>query len=187
MMNDVRRALREATLEIHGRLERRLDILGQARTRAGRRALTARFHRFHAEVEAAVEPWLSDTPGLDFQIRRRTPWLVRDLADLGLEPSGAVSMLGVGGQSEALGMMYVLEGSTLGGKVIRRGLEAAGQDMTGLSFLDPYGAAAGERWRGFQAVLDARIDGPEATAAAVAGAMAGFRHAERRLCEAAHV
>ena len=86
----------------------------------------------------------------------------------------------VGSLGEALGLLYVLEGSTLGGKVIRRQVEASGGDMAGLTFLDPYGAQAGERWRSFLAVLD-RAAGAEPEGA-VAGARAGFRHAELRLC-----
>ena len=187
MINDVRLHLREATRDIHERLESRLDILVEARTTAGRRAMVSRFHRFHAEVEAAAAPWLTGTPGLDFEARRRTPQLLRDMADLGMGLPGAVHPIAAGGEREALGMMYVLEGSTLGGLVIRRKLEAAGQAMTGLSFLDPYGEAAAERWRDFLAVLATRVRSPDAVGAALRGASTAFRHAERRLCEAALV
>jgi hypothetical protein len=51
----------------------------------------------------------------------------------------------------------------------------------GLSFLDPYGDQVGERWRSFLSVVEAQASHAEAM---VAGAVAGFRHAERRLCRA---
>lgn len=79
-------------------------------------------------------------------------------------------------------MFYVLEGSTLGGHVILRGLAARGVTDAGLAFLDPYGAETGARWRGFLAVLAREVRDDGAKAAACIGAVRVFRHAERILC-----
>lgn len=178
MISDAHLRLRAATHEDHQRLEARIDILGRIETRAGRRRLVEGFSGLHADAEAALSPWLAALPGLDFDARRRSAHLTRDLAAVG----GAApppEPIAVGGLGEALGLMYVLEGSSLGGRVIRRQVIARGEDMTGLSFLDPYGEAVGERWRSFLAVLGAHADDTEAM---VAGAQGGFRHAEDRLC-----
>lgn len=177
MIGDTHRRLREATQAPHQRLENRLDILRQVATAHGRRRLVERFHALHRDAEAALSPWLAALAGLDFDVRRRSPHLARDLAVLRGAPAQGepITLRGVG---EALGLMYVLEGSTLGGRVIRRRVEAAGGDMAGLSFLDPYGDQVGERWRSFLSLVEAR---PEADAI-VAGAVAGFHHTERRLC-----
>ena len=184
MVSDVHQRLRDATRADHERLESRADLLRRVRTPAGRRAVVQRFWRLHADIEAAVEPWLEGVDGLDFAGRRRTQRLADDLATLGLEaPGDGPEAPTVGSVSEALGLLYVLEGSTLGGRVIRRSLEAQGSDMHGLSFLDPYGEQSGARWRGFLAVLDGAARTPENVEAAVRGAVAGFRHAERRICE----
>lgn len=184
MLSDVHQRLRLATRADHERLESRADLLRRVATPAGRRAVVRRFWRLHAEVEAAVAPWLADLDGLDFPARRRTGRLAEDLKTLGLdapeEPREAPAAASVG---EALGLLYVLEGSTLGGRVIRRSLEGQGSDMVGLSFLDPYGERTGERWRSFLTVLDDAVRTPEAADDAVRGACAGFRHAERRICE----
>ena len=177
MIGDTHRRLREATQAPHQRLENRLDILRQVATARGRLGLVERFHALHRDAEAALAPWLAALAGLDFEARRRSPHLAKDLALLGGAPTEGEAIV-VRGVGEALGLMYVLEGSTLGGRVIRRRVEAAGGDMAGLSFLDPYGEQVGERWRSFLAVLEAR---PEADAI-VAGAVAGFRHTEHRLC-----
>lgn len=178
MASPVHSRLREATRDDHARLEARVDILARLVDPAARAELVARFWRLHSDIEAAVAPWLAEVAALDFAGRRRTTQLRRDLEHHGLRPDAPAAQ-GVSARcrSEALGLMYVLEGSTLGGKVIRREVEGAGRDLCGLSFLDPYGAAAGERWRSFLAVL-AQAE-PEA---AVAGARAGFRHAEQTLC-----
>lgn len=179
MTSDAHRRLRDATQDDHQRLESRVDILRRVATPAGRRRLVERFSGLHADAEAALAPWLADHPGLDFEARRRSSHLLRDLRAVGgaAPPPEPIVVHSVG---EALGLMYVLEGSTLGGRVIRKQVTASGQDMAGLSFLDPYGERVGERWKSFLAVLGDEAD----TEALVAGAVAGFRHAEDRLCGA---
>lgn len=166
-----------------------MNILARISTPAGRRALVERFHTLHTEAETALTPWLGNLPGLDFESRRRAPWLVRDLAVLGgRTPEAPDDPIVVRGVGDALGRMYVLEGSTLGARVIRRAVEARGDGMAGLSFLDPYGDRVGERWRSFLAVIDEQACSPGDVEAMVDGALAGFRHAELRLCEEpAHV
>lgn len=185
MTNRAHLRLREATRADHQRLESRTDILGRVGRPDLRRAVVEGFHLLHTEAEAALAPWLADLPGLDFQARRRSGRLARDLVAVGggsrAEEAERQTVAGV---AEALGRMYVLEGSTLGGQIIRRAVEARGDDMLGLSFLDPYGARTGERWRAFLGVLDAHAATAADTDAMIAGARDGFRHAERRLCGA---
>ncbi len=81
-------------------------------------------------------------------------------------------------------MLYVLEGSTLGGQVIRKRLLARGQAMTGLSFLDPYGPETGRRWKDFLAVLQRECppDDVRSGEAAAKGAVTGFDRAGAWLC-----
>lgn len=181
MISDTHRRLRDTTHAQHQRLEAGLDILRRISSPSGRRELVERFHGLHAEAEAALAPWLTRLDGLEFEARRRTPSLARDLARLGgVAAPPAADPIRVAGVAEALGVMYVLEGSSLGGRVIRRHVEAAGGDMTGLSFLDPYGEAVGERWRAFLSVLAAEPDAD----GVVTGAVTGFGHAELQLCGA---
>jgi len=176
--------LRDATRAPHLRLEERTDILARVADRASRAAVVQAFSRFHAELEAVAAPWLSGLPGLDFHARRRTPVLERDLAALGVAGAPPVaSDLAAGSVGEALGLMYVAEGSTLGGRVIRREVGRRGLDFVGLGFLDPYGERSGERWRAFLAVLEHHTAAAGVASAAIDGALAGFRHAELRLCE----
>lgn len=160
-----------------------MDFLSQVARPDGRRDLVRRFHAWHLDEEAALAPWLAGVEGLEFDSRRRSRPLSRDLAALGVRPLAAATRPPhVASRGEALGRLYVLEGSTLGGRVIRKALTAQGQALEGLSFLDPYGERVGERWRTFLDVLDA--EGREASEAdaMVAGALAAFRDAERRLC-----
>ncbi|WP_293676153.1 biliverdin-producing heme oxygenase [uncultured Phenylobacterium sp.] len=179
MISDNHRRLREATRAHHERLETRVDILTQIADPIRRRALVERFFGLHAAAHRALEPWLAELPGLDFEGRLRARRFASDLALVGGAPRGA-GVIRVDGVGEALGLYYVLEGSTLGGRVIRRQVETAGGSMAGLSFLDPYGEAVGERWRSFLAILQSERD----IDAMIRGAVAGFGHAEARLCAA---
>lgn len=180
MISAAHQRLRDATRDDHQRLEDSVDILRRVATAGGRRSLVEGFSSLHRDAEAALAPWLGGLPGLDFDARRRSGRLAKDVRALGgtTPPGPPIPVQGV---PEALGLMYVLEGSTLGGRVIRKRLTGQGGDLTGLSFLDPYGDAVGERWRAFLAVLEAEARSPADAEAMVGGALAGFRHAERRL------
>lgn len=159
-----------------------MDIVGRVQISETRRTLVQGFWRLHRDIEDATAPWLAELPGLDFEARRRTRLLRADLDALGAAPDDEPGdPLPVGSVAEALGVLYVAEGSTLGAQVIRREVAARNGDFTGLAFLDPYGERTGERWRGFLAVLDRMTGRDQEAEASVAGALAGFRHAELRL------
>lgn len=177
--------IRAATCAQHQDLEDRLDIFGRIATLQGRRDLVVGFHRLHHGLETAVEPWIADLPGLEFEARRRTNRLVADLASLGVvETKTGVPPPTLGSVGAALGAMYVLEGSALGGRVIQKRASTGDADLTGLSFLDPYGAALGERWRSFLGILERETATPQARQDAMAGATAGFRYAAACLSHA---
>lgn len=172
--------LRTATAEAHQRVEQRARVVERLADPAQQAALTAAFYALHAEVEAAAAPWLGDHPGLDFEARRRTPLLRERLSALGVEAPTVHESVTAASAAEAIGLLYVVEGATLGGKVIRKSLTARGAGAEGLEFLDPYGEATGAQWRSFLGVLDdLAADDPDA---ALSGALKGFRLAEQQLC-----
>lgn len=189
MISDAHGRLRDATRADHERLEARMDILARVARPDDRRALVEGFHALHTEAETALTHWLADLTGLEFDARRRTVQLARDLAAVGGQaPPAPTTPPTVASLGEALGRMYVLEGSTLGGRVIRKAVEGRGEGMKGLSFLDPYGDQVGPRWRAFLAVLDSHARTSDDLDAMVRGASEGFRRAEHHLCgEPLHV
>lgn len=180
--------LREATRQSHHALEHELDLVERVSTPSGRREIVLRFYGLHAGVERALGPLLSTVEGLDFAARRRAPLLASDLVELGMDPARATlcALSPAASGAEALGLFYVLEGSSLGGAVIRRTLAARNEDMRGLSFLHPYGEQTGARWRSFMAVVEACGGAtPDARAAIVRGGERGFDLARTWLCETA--
>ena len=143
-----------------------------------RRGMIGRYAAFHIPADATLAPYLDDVDGLEMQARRRTP-LLADFAGVGPLPRFPRPA----SRAEALGMLYVLEGSTLGGRLILRMLADEGIRDPDFAFLDPYGAETGSRWRSFLSVL-ARETGEDERRIAEAGqgALCGFEHAERVLC-----
>ena len=188
MVGTVLARLRAATAEAHERLETRLGMVERAAAPEERRRLVESFHAWHVGSEAVMAPLLSDMVGLGYAGRRRSVELASDLAVLGGKPQSGRRVAAPTNAADALGRLYVLEGSTLGGKVIARALTARGLNMKGLSFLDPYGAETGERWRKFVLILEREGSvSDKALDHMVRGAVTGFTQAERWLCEAAPV
>jgi heme oxygenase len=144
-----------------------------------RAALVARYHVFHSGTENAVTPFLAGIADLDFDARRRSPLLARDIEALG--KSAALDGgpgLDIATRPEAFGALYVLEGSSLGGRLILRELVRRGAPMIGLGFLDPYGARTAEAWRAFLEILERETALRKAAEQAVSGALKAFAFAE---------
>ena len=155
-LDDLLLALKHHTREAHERLERSLNLLGEPRRALRFRHVLERFFGFHLVWEECI----AAAPSLrDFhRPRRRLAALRQDLKSLGRSDSEIANLPScptaadlVRCEAEALGSLYVMEGSTLGGKVIGRAIEgAAWLPMGGIRYFDPYGPRTGEMWRGFK-------------------------------------
>ena len=162
--------LRAATASAHAALERDLGWEARVATLGGYRDLLGRLHGFHAAWEPAIGAALDD--GAFFESRRRLAALGDDLAFLGLtEPEiGGLPWarpIALAGPAPAMGALYVLEGSTLGGRVIGRHIAAAhGLGGEGLAYYSGPGARTGAMWSAFRARLDSFDGEGEAVVAA---------------------
>ena len=152
-MESARHALRQATEVAHERLHHVPAFASLASGRIGRGeyvALLRRLFGFHAAVEAALAaaPSLSRF-GIAIEERRRTGLLVADLAALDAEPGAVAPPLApLGSAAAAMGWLYVVEGSTLGGRHLARGLDGLlGDAEDGRRFLLGHGALHGAMWR----------------------------------------
>lgn len=171
MIGDLHRRLRAATEAAHEGLERNLGWEGRVATLSGYRELLTRFRGFHAAYEPAIGAGLADEPF--FGPRRRLDRLDADLAYLGLD-AATIAALPVSpvprlDGSAALGALYVLEGSTLGGQVIGRRIAALhGFETDGLAYYRAHGPATGAMWSAFRARLETAADEAALTETAVA-------------------
>lgn len=181
--------LKEATADQHARLEQRVDLSSRLRDAAEYAALLGAFYGFYCPLESALAAVPGyDTVGLTFAERLKTPYLASDLAALGrsvetvpLDAEPPVDSLGV-----ALGRMYVLEGATLGGRVVSRMVrEALGYTPEhGCRFFSSYGDRVGAMWSTFRAALVRFATTPEATTEVVAAAKDTFARFDRWLAGA---
>jgi heme oxygenase len=110
--------------------------------------------------------------------REKLPLLAEDIVLLGnIEPASipvcnAPPVLA--STAEAIGGAYVLEGSTLGGRVISRHVQSLfGADVP-RSFLECYDAATGERWQAFRAALSGFASSRDLEDRVIAGARETF-------------
>jgi heme oxygenase (biliverdin-IX-beta and delta-forming) len=171
--------LRDETRVAHSRLDQTLGLLDRLNSLDQRGRLLAGYHWLHRETEAKVAPFLCKMSDLDFPARRRSSLLAEDLAILG-HPARFDNpfRLDIQTPGAAFGALYVLEGSTLGGRVILKELKLRGASLAGLGFLDPYGNRTGERWRSFLAILEREVKSSDQKAEAVTGALNTFAFAE---------
>ena len=162
---DILERLRDETRHLHKMLENDLPVMRPDLQLPEYRSLLTRFYGFYSPMECAV----AGVAGLgstlpDWPQRRKLKSLVKDLRVLGFardeigELPLCVQLPMLPGVEEALGCLYVLEGSTLGGQIIGRHLQATlhiGLD-NGASFFHSYGDRVGSMWKTFQVVLGSR-------------------------------
>jgi heme oxygenase len=181
--------LKHETRALHDRLESGLGLLDAPLSRDRFLRLLERFWGFHAAWEPAVARALNDETFL--APRLKLGWLQADLLALGRSPGDiarlprcfeAAQLAPLPGRpAAALGSLYVLEGSTLGGRVISRALKGAPWlPEGGIGYFDPYGPRTGQMWQDFRDYAAARST-PAADAEMLAAARATFERLYRWL------
>ncbi len=95
---------------------------------------------------------------LQLNDRKKLPLIEKDLSSLALENRTASQTLEFENEHEALGAMYVIEGSTLGGNVIAKQLsKTEGFDNVTFNFFGCYQENTGPMWKNFKEVLDNEV------------------------------
>jgi heme oxygenase len=187
--------LKERTRDLHTQVERTVDLPTRLQSRLLYASLLSRFYGFYGPLEdrlAAVEGLAA--AALEFEGRRKAPLLRDDLTALGLGEADIRSLPrcerlpSVTDTGDALGCLYVLEGATLGGQVVRRLVEqrlglAAGR---GCSFFDSYGERVGVMWREFRRFVEGYVMAtPGAGDRVIAAAVGTFSSLDRWVVEGA--
>ncbi|MCJ7932913.1 MAG: biliverdin-producing heme oxygenase [Chryseobacterium sp.] len=95
---------------------------------------------------------------LQLNERKKLSLIEKDLKSLSLENQTASHNLEFTNEHEALGAMYVIEGSTLGGNVIAKQLsKTEGFDEVTFNFFGCYQENTGPMWKSFKEVLDTEV------------------------------
>jgi heme oxygenase len=161
--DDVLRRLRTGTAREHEDVERTLDLLEPGLNRSRLIDVLGRMHGFWSAAETGLDRWAArhpvDAASVAWPRRRRARLFAADLDALSGLPTGdAPDLPAVHGTDEALGRLYVLEGSTLGGTFIDRHLASLPHlaDVRIRAFC-PYGNETGAMWAAFRRVTRERV------------------------------
>jgi len=149
--------LRSETRQQHAAVEGALGFLVPGVQIVAYRAYLERWHGFYRVAEPRLDAWHVRERLLDWPPRRRLRLLAGDLGALGLG-RGQLRRLpvcpdvpAVDDTATALGVLYVVEGATLGGALLRRRLAGGRIPEDAFGFLTSYGDDVGRRWRGYRA------------------------------------
>ena len=173
--------LRQATNEIHVALENEtilrcfkdgsIDLMQYT-------SILQRFYGFFKPLESKVS-----LPGIegvieDFPNRRKAVLIESDLQSLGQKPREDMAPLPIFDIPSALGALYVIEGSTLGGMVISKILK----DHLGISrenggaYFQGYGKETASMWKSFvQKLQQYAQQNPKDEDTIIQGAVSTFR------------
>ena len=183
--------LRAATALSHRRLEKRLDIKTRFADLTAYRAHLEKMWGFCAALECSLQPASFDGALPDYESRRKLPLLTQDLLAVGTHPArlGALQrcaqLPGALNTAAAFGCTYVMEGATLGGRVLlplieeRLGFTAD----RGAAFLGSYRDDVSRMWRDFGAAVDGWCHSSERQDAAAGAAVMTFDALTVWLCE----
>jgi heme oxygenase (biliverdin-IX-beta and delta-forming) len=165
MHHDLLSRLKNETGECHTQLENALDLMRPSWKRDDYVALLEGFYGFVAPWEAAVAAALPDTLHDFFAPRRKAAWLAADLCALTGETDRADSVVlaahmpPMNTPGRVFGSLYVMEGSTLGGRFIAPHVASALQLRAGHgnAYFDGYGARTGSMWNAFRETAAASV------------------------------
>jgi len=156
--------LRNATETLHRKVETHLDLLRPSFTLDQYVSLLRRFYGFHQPWESEVDSVLEvELPGF-FAPRRKLENIESDLRFLGSEPQDLLHIALCGklpplkGVGSALGSLYVIEGSSLGGRILARhfGGHLGLRPDAGCRFFSGYGDRTGRMWSAFGELMAGR-------------------------------
>jgi heme oxygenase (biliverdin-IX-beta and delta-forming) len=144
--------LRAETAEQHQRLEDGMAFEQQLPDALRLQSILERFYGLQAGFNAVLARHLGDEL---LAGRSKVDLLRDDLMAVGRTTRDVPVCSAIGEVADspegALGVMYVFEGSTLGGKIITRLLKQSSVwPEAGIRYFDPYGPEAGAKWRAFK-------------------------------------
>lgn len=152
--------LRESTHPSHQALEKKMvSIIRGIRTKQDYVNFLKLMYGYYSALERRVQEYVSDT---EIGKRRKAERLLEDISYF--ESTGTPDLCKelppICSHAEALGAMYVLEGSTHGGSTIARMIEgqAGINGPSGFSFFNGYGEENGKMWEEFKTILNRPFD-----------------------------
>lgn len=179
-------AIKRATRDEHQRVEEVITAQFFDRSEFDRddfRMLLATYYGLYAPFDAVLGPRAARR-FRDFEYRPRAPLIEDDLRAIGmtdrqfdrLPTLDRESMVVPATLPALLGALYVVEGASLGNRVIRRRLEPQldGVFSRADAFFHDDGSATGERWQRFRGLFNRRIESNQTLELAICSARETF-------------
>ncbi|GAA4322843.1 hypothetical protein GCM10023149_23420 [Mucilaginibacter gynuensis] len=148
--------IKEATQSAHQQLEKKVVLkLKAVRSNADYADVLKHFYAYFNALENAIRPYVTADVLPDYSTRRDSAYIKNDIEELGADVNELppVVVPQIGNVVEALGALYVMEGSIMGGPYIVQMLQKGGVDK-GFSFFSGYGQDTGRMWATFTDVLN---------------------------------
>lgn len=165
--------VKEATQLLHTEVENLLmPKLTSISSTADYAAVLRVFYGYFFPLEQRLQQYLTPEKLPDMASRRKAGAILHDLNAIGYTDESLPvcrQLPRITSVAEAFGALYVMEGSTLGGKMIARMLrknEALAIADEALTFFSGYGDETGSRWKSFLAALNGQENREEMVAAA---------------------
>ncbi|KJE22424.1 heme oxygenase [Frankia torreyi] len=178
---DVMAVLRRSTAAAHTRLESALELLSPDLSVSRYRDVLMRMHGYYDALEPRLDEMLTGagSPLPDWPSRRKVPLLRHDLRLLGVDDAALAArprprVPTVDDIAAAMGVLYVFEGATLGGRFIVRHVVTTAVPPAATAFFGSYGDEVGRRWSQVRQAIRAATAGEAARVEACAGAAAAL-------------
>ena len=150
--------LKEQTKTQHQMLEKQIIPLIKAiRITKDYSDLLMYFYTFFGGLELLVDGALHTACLPDYLQRRKISLLSNDLhaMDVPVQPfANGKDLPTIGSHLQALGAMYVMEGSTLGGQHISKMINDQINQVTALAFFNAYKSETQNMWTAFKSAID---------------------------------
>jgi heme oxygenase len=150
--------LKEQTQVNHQLLEKKLVLkMRSLCSQSDYVKLLSFFYSYFGGLEQQISKHLIMERIPDYMRRRKAEALLADIKTLGAEPPALADgshLPTIVDHRQALGALYVMEGSTLGGEIISRMIGKQLSLVKGLSFFKGYGHETADMWQAFKADLN---------------------------------
>ncbi len=149
--------IRVATAAEHKALEEKLfPFLNNINSKEQYAQLLNAFYGYIFPVQEKIIEHIDQNIVPDIIERRNASFIANDLNSLQIPLTNSLSnnLPAINDHASAMGALYVLEGSTLGGKIIAKTIAEKLSSTEALSFFKGYGTETGVMWKKFTQYLE---------------------------------
>lgn len=177
-------AIKSATALAHAKTEKALiNHIKRIQTEREYGKLLSCLYSFNAPVEQLLEPWVKPVLA-DYDDRRKSNRLLQDLQTMGITaPPFYRRLPAVENLSASLGCFYVLEGSVLGGVIIKKIIKEQCPKLpeNAFGFFSGYDQQNGMQWQIFLEQFDLLLNDAAKQSAAITAANDCFKQFEANI------